>query len=212
MGFLNRLFGRSLVAMILLGLPGLTFAGSSAGGIGRFLQVNENLYRGAQPSDPGFKYLAKIGVKTVLDLREHDERSAAEERVVTGLGMRYVNVPMGGLTPPTEAQTIQVLRLLEDSSNGPVFVHCRQGKDRTGAVIGAYRIDHDHWENAEALKEARAIGMSFFQIPRQNYLRSFRARTADGKVLLAGGERQGPASALPAPAAAAVALPATSAP
>lgn len=210
MSFLRR----SLVSIVLFALPGLTFASSSAGGIDRFHEVNEHLYRGAQPTESGFKYLATIGVKTVLDLREHDERSAAEERVVTGLGMRYINVPMSGLTPPTEAQTIQILKLLEDSTNGAVFVHCKAGKDRTGAVIGAYRVDHDHWNNAQALKEARAIGMSFFQIPRQNYILAFQPRTdgtVDGRVLRAGEAPESQAPATTAPAAA-VALPVPSTP
>ena len=49
-------------------------------------------------------YLAKIGVKNVIDLREADSRSRAEERAVTAAGMKYINVPMTGHTPPTEAE------------------------------------------------------------------------------------------------------------
>ena len=30
---------------------------------------------------------------------------------------------------------------------GPIFVHCRRGKDRTGTVIACYRIQHDGWAN-----------------------------------------------------------------
>jgi tyrosine-protein phosphatase SIW14 len=144
--------------------------------IQNFYQVDGYVYRGAQPTDEGFKYLAKIGVKTVLDLRKCDERSSAEEHVVTALGMQYVNVPMTGLTPPTEAQISKILALLEDNATGPVFVHCKRGADRTGAVIAAYRIDHDHWNNARALKEAMSSGMSFFQFPRQSYILRFQPR------------------------------------
>ena len=43
--------------------------------------------RSILPASEGFQYLAKIGIKTVLDLREHDERSSAEEHTVTALGM-----------------------------------------------------------------------------------------------------------------------------
>ena len=53
-------------------------------------------------------------------------------------------------------------------------VHCWRGADRTGAVIAAYRIDHDHWDNDRALKDAKAHGMGFFQIPRQNFIKDFR--------------------------------------
>jgi len=88
--------------------------------------------------------------------------------------MQYVNVPMTRLTPPTEAEIAKILALLEDATTGPVFVHCLRGADRTGAVIAAYRIDHDRWDNSRALEEAMSFGMSFFQLPRQNFIRKFR--------------------------------------
>ena len=180
MSRLHLSFSRSLIALFLFSLPAL--AGSSAPGIHNFYQVDVHVYRGAQPTTTeGLTYLAKIGVKTVLDLREPGSRSAAEERAVTTLGMQYVNVPMGGLTPPTGAQMTKIMALLEDKTTGPVFVHCRRGADRTGAVIGAYRIDFDHWENSRALREAMSDGMSFFQLPRQRYIREFRPLTIEAK-------------------------------
>jgi protein-tyrosine phosphatase len=169
------IFSRSLVALFLFGLPAL--ASSSVQGINNFYQVDEHVYRGAQPTTVGFGYLAKIGVKTVLDLREDDDRSYREARVVTSLGMQYVNVPMTGLTPPTEPEITKILALLEDGTAGAVFVHCMRGADRTGAVIAAYRINHDHWDNSRALKEAMPFGMSFFQLPRQNFIRKFQPLT-----------------------------------
>jgi tyrosine-protein phosphatase SIW14 len=176
----------SLVALFFFGLPAL--AGSSVQGIDNFYQVDEHVYRGAQPTDEGFQYLAKIGVKTVLDLRENDERSREEERVVTSLGMQYVIVPMTRLTPPTEAEITKILALLEDDTAGAVFVHCKSGADRTGAVIAAYRIDHDHWDNSRALKEALSFGMSPMQLPRQNFIRKFQPLTIkkDAKPSIAG--------------------------
>jgi protein-tyrosine phosphatase len=142
-------------------------------GIRNFHEVDANVYRGAQPASNGFRYLSGIGVKTVLNLRMHDGASTREKEIVTSLGMKYVNVPMTGLTPPTPAQITRILALLEDRSGGPVFVHCMRGADRTGAVIAAYRIDHDHWSNGQALLEARTCGMSMFQFPRMAFIRSF---------------------------------------
>ena len=129
------------ILLFCMGLP--AFAGSSVPGIHNFHQVNAHVYRGAQPDEQGFQYLAKIGVKVVVDLREADVRSQVEQRLVTASGMQYVNVPMTGLNPPTQAEIAQVLRILEDETGGPVFVHCKRGADRTGTVIAAYRIDHD---------------------------------------------------------------------
>ena len=143
-------------------------------GIRNFHQVDAKVYRGAQPAPDGFRYLAGIGVKTVVNLREQDGLSAREERLVTSLGMKYVSVPMTGLAAPTPTDISRILSILEDRSGGPVFVHCWRGADRTGAVIAAYRIDHDHWGNSQALLEARTCGMSFFQWPRMAFIRGFQ--------------------------------------
>ncbi len=171
---------RSFLALLLLSLPLL--AGPPVQGIKNFHEVDGHVYRGAQPTTEGFSYLATIGVKTIVDLRENGGRSAREAKLVTSLGMRYVNVPMSGLVPPTKPQIARILALLEDPNSGGVFVHCRVGVDRTGSVIAAYRIDHDHWENARALNEARDLGMGFYQIPRQNYIRHFQPLTAGDRA------------------------------
>lgn len=159
--------------LLLFAVP--AFA-ASVPGISNFDQVDSHVYRGGQPSAQGLGYLADLGVKTVIDLRESGIRADAEQKVVTGSGMRYVNVPMGGLTPPTQDQISKILELLENPAAGPVFVHCLHGADRTGAVIAAYHIDHDKWDNSRALSDAKAHHMSIFQLPRENFIRSFQAR------------------------------------
>ena len=187
---------RSVLSLLIFSLP--AFARSSVQGVQNFYQVDGHVYRGAQPSDEGFEYLAKIGIKTVLDLREHDERSSAEQHTVTAHGMQYVNVPMTGLTPPTEAQIATILALLESNTPGSVFVHCKRGADRTGAVIAAYRIDHEHWDNFHALKEAMSHGMSFFQVPRQSYILRFQPLTIRPKNAAKPVEARAPIAAAPA--------------
>jgi tyrosine-protein phosphatase SIW14 len=168
------------VLTLALALPVL--ANSPVAGIENFHQVDAHVYRGAQPTEEGFQYLAKVGVKTVIDLREADGRSRKEEQMVTAAGMKYINVPMSGLTPPSQAEIGRILEILENDAAGGVFVHCKRGADRTGAVIASYRIDHNGWDNGRALSEAMSDGMSFFQLPRQNYIRTFQARKIEAKA------------------------------
>ena len=196
-------FPRSPVLLFALVLP--MFAGSPADAIRNFNQVDEHVYRGGQPTMEQFNDLAKIGVKTIIDLREPGKRSREEEKAVTAAGMRYINVPMTGLTPPTDNEINRILNILEDASAGPAFVHCMRGADRTGAVIASYRIDHDGWDNDRALKEAMSRGMSFFQFPRQSYIRHFKARAVEAKTVApnstpAAGSQAAPATPLPATA------------
>jgi tyrosine-protein phosphatase SIW14 len=176
MSFLKR----GSIFLCFLGLP--MFAEPPVPGIKNFHSVDEHVLRGAQPTGEGIQYLAHKGVKTVIDLRETDERSSAEAGLVTAAGMRYVNVPMTGMIPPTETEMATILRLLEDNSAGPVFVHCKRGADRTGAVIAAYRIHHDHWENDRAFREAMSSGMSILQSARRSYIRNFQPPTLEAKA------------------------------
>ncbi len=165
---------------LVLALP--AFAGPSPQGIKNFFQVDTRVYRGAQPTEDGIQYLAKIGVKTVVDLRAADQRSEAEEKMVAAAGMKYVNIPMSGRAAPTEAQISRVLGILE-SDQGAVFVHCKRGADRTGVVIASYRIDRDGWDNARALSEAKARGMAPSQLPRMSYIRAFQPRALSASVV-----------------------------
>lgn len=163
-----------VTALLLLGSP--VFA-ASIPGIRNFDQVDQNVYRGGQPTADGFRNLAQLGVKTIIDLRASGAHSKMEQKIVTSSGMTYINIPMSGLTPPTVAEITKLLDVLEHPSAGPAFVHCLHGADRTGAVIAAYHVDHDHWDNAHALQDAKAHSMSPFQLPRQNFIREFQART-----------------------------------
>jgi tyrosine-protein phosphatase SIW14 len=143
---------------------------SASPGLPNFRQVNDHVFRGGQPTSEGFAKLSKLGVKTVVDLREPGDRSRTEEKIVKAAGMQYVSVPMHGMETPSDANVSKVLSLLDNPSAGPVFVHCLRGADRTGAVIACYRINHDHWDNQKALAEARSDGMSIFERSIQRYV------------------------------------------
>ena len=143
-------------------------------GIPHFHQVTEGIYRGGQPEASAWPQLAKLGVRVVLDLRPpHEHSTAAESLAVSAAGMRYVNVPMNALATPTAAQLRAPLALLDGAD--PVFVHCRQGRDRTGTVIAAYRISRQHWTNEQALAEARDLGLHWYEFGMKRFIRSYRA-------------------------------------
>ena len=102
------------ILLFALALPAF---GGSVQGIKNFHQVDQHVYRGAQPSDEGFASLAQMGVKTIIDLRQPDERSQNEQSVVTAAGMKYVNVPMTGLTPPSDSEIAKILGLLDSQQH-----------------------------------------------------------------------------------------------
>jgi protein tyrosine/serine phosphatase len=88
--------------------------------------------------------------------------------------MRFISVPMKGLSAPSLEQMTKVLGILEDSNSWPVFIHCRRGADRTGTVLACYRISHDHWENQKALEEAKTYGLSSFERAMRGFIQHFQ--------------------------------------
>ena len=148
--------------------------------IQRFHQVDDKLYRGAQPDAGGFHRLKDLQIRTVIDLRsEADEGRRDEQKVVESLGMRYVSLPIAdgnffkraGVVPEG---TIRKFFAALDASAGPVFVHCRRGADRTGTVVALYRIARHGWDNQRAYAEARAVGMRSWYTGFRQQILAFR--------------------------------------
>jgi protein tyrosine/serine phosphatase len=139
----------------------------------RLHRVNDRLYRGAQPRKGGVSRLAELGVKTIINLRDDDERAQAEEREAHASGLKYFNIPFARLGRPTDEQVDRVLKLIDEPENGVVFVHCAHGQDRTGVVIAIYRISHEGWTSERAKEEANSIGMKFWQRSMKDYISDY---------------------------------------
>jgi len=158
-------------ALPLLTLMAACWAADPAG-VRNFQQVDDHIYRGAQPTPGGFENLQKLGVRMVLNLRDGDE-GRSEKSIVERTGMHYVHIPLNGYRAPSDQEMAKIFSSLDDSSNWPVFIHCKRGADRTGTVIACYRIAHDHWPNQKALEEAKLRHMSWTEWSMQRYVLGF---------------------------------------
>jgi uncharacterized protein (TIGR01244 family) len=128
-------------------------AGTSATGIKNFGKVNDNYYRGSQPMEADVAQLKKLGIKTVIDLRgDFVEKGPTWVR---NAGMQYFNIPMKASRPATDEQVNYFLSLVNDPKNWPVYVHCKGGRHRTGALTAVYRITNDGWTADQAYKEMK---------------------------------------------------------
>jgi protein tyrosine/serine phosphatase len=169
-------------ASLLLFVPGTALADpATAPAIKRFQQVDSRLYRGGQPDAQGFAALQRLGVRTVVNLRH----SVDEQRLVESAGLRYVALPTHlrpfGVSGGLSAETVRsFFQLVDDESNGPVFLHCRRGADRTGTLVAMYRIARQGWTPEAAYKEARATGMRWWHYPVRRQLEDFARDAAEG--------------------------------
>lgn len=183
-----RLWFTALTAMLVLTGVAVSITQSPAPvyEIENFGKVNENYYRGSQPNAQQFAWLKSLGIKTVIDLRKDSVKEAPEQ--VRNLGMQYFNIPMKASTPATPAQTDQFLKLVNDPENWPVYVHCKGGRHRTGALSAIYRITHDGWTADEAYQEMKRydFNQGFFGGPsaQKKFVYTFyerRVTTTSGK-------------------------------
>ena len=121
--------------------------------IKNFGKVNDNYFRGSQPTQSQLTALKAMGVKTIIDLRRDyipEERQWANE-----LGLQYFNLPLKASKAATKEQTEYFLRLVNDRANFPVYIHCKGGRHRTGAMTAVYRISHDGWTAQQAFDEMK---------------------------------------------------------
>ena len=160
----------------------------------KFSQVGERLYRGAQPREGGLRRLAELGINTVINLRGASERTRSDEAEAAGLGLRYFNVPMPVWGRPEDGHVLRVLEIISAPESGRVFVHCKDGVDRTGMVVALYRITADGWSADAAAREAEARGMRRFQVWMRDYIDDYsrlRARdAAAGTAARHGGDKR----------------------
>ena len=146
-----------------------------------FLQVNASFYRGAQPTEAGVKQLAKMGVKTIIDLRGEDEKARNEEIWARNAGIKFINVSLGNWFEPKTGDIERIIKDIDAPENQPVFIHCKRGADRTGTVVAVYRISHDNWTAKQAISEAKRFDFGWWQFWMKDYINDYYRDFKQGK-------------------------------
>ena len=119
----------------------------------------DQVYRGAQPNQEGVRTLAAMGIRSVINLRETPADWEASE--VRTHGMQYFHLPTScskfNDASITRGQIVQFLQIMRTCPK-PVFVHCADGKNRTGLFIAVYRQVDESRNPDEANAELHAYG------------------------------------------------------
>lgn len=181
---MSRIFSALSVLAFLVLFPGCSSIPQGAWasrGLPNFAQVDDYLYRGAQPSPAGIDELRKMQVAAIIDLRRPDEEPITrfqEQRAVEAAGLRYYSVPMTGSRAPFREEIDRVMSLIDDPQNQPVFIHCRRGADRTGTIVAIYRMTHHGWTAERAIQEAMDQGMAWQEFCLRGSVRRWGKRMA----------------------------------
>jgi protein tyrosine/serine phosphatase len=139
-------------------------------GLPNFFKVSDTLYRGAQPTEEGFPELKKMGIKTIINLRENH----TDKYFINGMGFNYFPIPMT-TSKPVRAHYQKVLDIVDNPDLQPVFIHCQHGADRTGTAVALYRITVQKWDTEEAIRELQHGGYGYHSIFTEiiKFVRSF---------------------------------------
>ena len=121
-----------------------------------FGQVTSAIFRGGRPDAQGLTDLARMGVRTIIDLEDNQQAVAQETALATRLRMTVIPEPMSVSATPNDAEISQILSLMADSRRFPIYVHCEHGEDRTGLVVGLFRVKEQRVQPAEAFREMLA--------------------------------------------------------
>ncbi|MBX9667161.1 MAG: dual specificity protein phosphatase family protein [Candidatus Obscuribacterales bacterium] len=146
--------------------------------------VAGGLLRGGQPTARGLTLLKQAGVRTIINLRTEDIPVNNERMLAKQIGLNFIHLPMYIFEKPNRRLFLSFLREVGTAANQPVYVHCQYGRDRTGTVVGAYRIAVDGWTFDKAFEEMMARGFRPGVATLTSGLHDFARDNGDRKSVL----------------------------
>ena len=166
---------RSVFLFVLLLLPSTVVLAQDE--LPKFQQVTDRLYRGGQPRDGGLRRLRELGIDTIVNLRGTSKTTKAEEVEARALGFNYFNVALPNWGRPQDSRVRRALLIIAAPQNGRVYVHCKDGVDRTGMIVALHRVTHEGWKTSDALAEAEGRGMRRYQFWMRDYTEEYGQRS-----------------------------------
>lgn len=180
----------SMVLFLVITLIVLSTRNVSTDSIPNFCQVHSWLYRGGQPTQMGLTKLHQMGIKTIINLeydfweffQEGQGEVKREQEWVAKANMKFEHIRMHPILAPKPEEIDRVLTLIRDQNNWPIYIHCEQGVNRTGIIIGAYRVKFEGWIPQQAYKEMVRLGFHRYRFWWKRAF--FRYVTKDEQLIL----------------------------
>ncbi|ALK10426.1 tyrosine-protein phosphatase [Blastochloris viridis] len=120
-------------------------------------RVSDKLWRSNQPAPPDIAAFARLGIRTVVNLRGGREFGSypLEVEACARHGLALVDLPMRSRELPPAEDVFAAERLFAGIEY-PAVIHCKSGADRAGFVAALYLILHENRPVAEAMAQLSA--------------------------------------------------------
>jgi len=104
-------------------------------------KLSDQAWRSSQPSPSDIRYLARRGVKTIVNLRgDRDCGSYRLEQIACRKhGIELVDFSVKSRAAPS-SQEIREAKTLFETLDYPILMHCKSGADRVGLMSVLYMI------------------------------------------------------------------------
>lgn len=123
-------------------------------------------FSGGLPPVDGLVEMARVGMRTLIDLRPSSEWAGTDWRsAVEASGMAFYQLPVDSVDDIDRPRLKQLWGYWGDDTLCPMLIHCASG-NRVGAALAlaAHRIDGQSPESALLLGEAAGLSHSREQV------------------------------------------------
>src|SRR5258707_1176281 len=106
-------------------------------GIVNLSEVTRGIWRGGQPTDEGWNWLKESGITRIVKLNLEAEGS---DTAATALGFQLIYTPIDLDDQLLFRPKLETVKSATDAIQLGTFIHCEHGQDRTGLIVGCWRI------------------------------------------------------------------------
>jgi protein tyrosine phosphatase (PTP) superfamily phosphohydrolase (DUF442 family) len=149
-----------LLAWVWCAAPASAWGASDLAKIINYREYSPTLASAGQPERAQFEILRKAGFERVIFLAftDHHESVANEDRVVTELGMQYVQIPIVW-EQPKRADFEAFAAFMQQDPGRKTLVHC-QVNYRASAFVFLYRVLFDDAPMDRAKEDMESVWVS----------------------------------------------------